>query len=196
MADLKKHMLARLRSARHWLVRAEESFDKERDIRGELDLLLAQAELQRVKEEHRSSQWRYKYPLLRHGLALSLALMAGAIGTGGAYWWQQEAKAVYPVPAAVHQQAELPVSPAVPQIVEQRKSLPEVLPSDGEEPPEQPAGQTAYQPPQNRPVAPQVTHNNSTDNNSSAAAPVHAEVVSPAEMQKLVRVAGQSLRGQ
>lgn len=192
MADLKKHMLARLRSARHWLVRAEESFDKERDIRGELDLLLAQAELQRVKEEHRSSQWRYKYPLLRHGLALSLALMAGVIGTGGAYWWQQQVKTVQPVPPALHQQAESPVSPAASQMAEQRESLPAALPSAGENLP----AQAAYQPPSDRPVTPQVT-GSSTERISSVAAPaVQAEVVSPAEMQKLVRAAGKSLRGQ
>ena len=45
MAPLKQHMYQHLRSAKEWLTKAEESFDKEHNVRAELDLMLAETPL-------------------------------------------------------------------------------------------------------------------------------------------------------
>lgn len=192
MADFKKHMVERLQSARHWLLRAEESFDKERDIRGELDLLLAQAELQHVKEEHRSRQWRYKYPLLRHGLAICLALTAGVIGTGGVYWWQHQAAQSIPVPAVIHQEAgrtELTAQSG------NSRAATHLQTNIAEEPaPSEISSRTAEEPAKTQQIIPPVAKSHTE---ARPAAPEKQEqTISPDEMQKLVRVAGKSLRGQ
>lgn len=192
MADLKKHMVLRLRSARHWLLRAEESFDKERDIRGELDLLLAQAELQHVKEEHRSRQWRYKYPLLRHGLAIGLALTAGVIGTGGVYWWQHQAAQSVPAPAVIRQEAgrtELAV-----QTGPSKAAAPSQTNIPAEPEPPEPSSRTAEEPAKTQQIIPPVIKPHTETR--SAEPEKQEQAISPDEMQKLVRAAGKSLRGQ
>lgn len=192
MADFKKHMVERLQSARHWLLRAEESFDKERDIRGELDLLLAQAELQHVKEEHRSRQWRYKYPLLRHGLAICLALTAGVIGTGGVYWWQHQASQSVPVPAVIRQEAgrtELTAQSG------NSKAAAHPQTNIAEEPaPPEISSHTAEEPAKTQQIIPPVAELHTEPR--PAAPEKQEQTISPDEMQKLVRVAGKSLRGQ
>ena len=51
---VKKHISA----ARAWLGRAESSMDKENSLRGDLDVMLAQAELQRAQETKFGYGWR------------------------------------------------------------------------------------------------------------------------------------------
>lgn len=52
--DFRKHITA----AKDWLGQAEESIDKENDIRSDLNLMLAQAELQRAKEKDDIKLWK------------------------------------------------------------------------------------------------------------------------------------------
>lgn len=111
MAEAKKHMNRHLRSARQWLSKAEEAFDKDHNVRGELDLLLAQAELQHAKEKKTPRRWTLGNPLLRHGLALGLAVFVATMGLGGAYWFLHEQKRAVPIPLA---QEEHPVKTAQP----------------------------------------------------------------------------------
>ena len=51
---VRKHISA----ARDWLGRAESSMDKENSLRGDLDVMLAQAELQRAQETKFGHGWR------------------------------------------------------------------------------------------------------------------------------------------
>ena len=66
-------------------MRAEEAFDNEHDIRGELDLLLAQAELQHVREA-KSSRWWHRYRLILNCVAFALALFVAVLGVGGVHF--------------------------------------------------------------------------------------------------------------
>lgn len=174
MAPLKQTDYQHLRSAKEWLTKAEESFDKQHDIRAELDLMLAQAELQHVKEVSRSRQWRYKYTAFRHGLALSLA-MCMAIAVGGVYWWTNKPEAVRPVP--IERQASLPVEVVAKAEV---KELPAALPKENN----LPVQQVVHESIKPLPRAEQVHQSEPS------------VVLSADEMQKLVRAAGKSLRGQ
>ena len=57
MSERKKRLKNHIKAAREWLCRAEASLDKDNSIQGDLNLMLAQAELQRAKE---SGQNQYK----------------------------------------------------------------------------------------------------------------------------------------
>ena len=173
MAPLKKTVCQHLRSAKEWLTKAEEAFDKQHDIRGELDVMLAQAELQHVKEVSRSQQWRYKYDAFRHGLALSLAMFV-VVALGGVYWWTNTPKSVTPVP--IERQASVPVE-VVPKEV---NAAPAVLTKENNPPMKQVVNEIVKPLPK-------------TERIHQAEPSV---VVSADEMQKLVRAAGKSLRGQ
>ena len=87
VADCKQNINKHLASAQQWLSEAEEAFEKDSDIRGELNLFLAQAELTRAKETTRSQHWRYRYPVFRHGMAIGFALVIAAGGITASYLW-------------------------------------------------------------------------------------------------------------
>ena len=58
MNDKRRVIKEHISAARDWLGRAESSIDKENDVRGDLDVMLAQAELQRAQETKYSARWR------------------------------------------------------------------------------------------------------------------------------------------
>lgn len=178
MADFKRHTFRHLRSARVWLTRAEESFDNDSKIRGELDLLLAQAELQHAKE---TTSLGHKRPFLRH--AVSFALAAAIVAAGfGAYWGLSARHVTEPIPLAAQ---EAKVTPAPPRA------------SDAA---------TAVRVEDQRPVAiPKPTSNTPTETISPVQHSVSTgqtkpaakdDLLSPDEMKTVIRAAGKSLRGQ
>jgi hypothetical protein len=182
MADFKRQMFRHLRSARQWLARAEESFDKDSNIRGELDLLLAQAELQHVREANSSRQWRYKYPLIRHALSAALATTILAAGIGF-YWWSSERDIAVPIPLAAQEPKSVP---AVKAAVESAASQVRV-----EEPaPATPVVISAVSSPIN--VQPAAV----SAKNERLRQVEQEDLLPPDELQKVIRAAGKSLRGQ
>lgn len=181
MADFKQRISRNLRSARQWLTRAEEAFNRDQDIRGELDLLLAQAELQHAREQQRLRQWRYKYPLLRHSLALVLAVSIVA-GGAGAYWWLQRQEAAIPIPLAMPQPRPAAGEQTAPVVREQPR------PENAK--PVTAAAQPATEPPKQAEAVRQEPAV------KEARPGGHDVNLPPEEIQKLIRAAGKSLRGQ
>ena len=185
MAQIKQHMYQHLRSAKDWLTKAEEAFAKQHDVRAELDLMLAQAELQHAKEVNRSRQWRYKYILLRHGVALTLAMFM-AVTMGGVYWWTTR-PVVAPVPLTVQPKSPVELAPKTQMVV-----TPQV-------PPVATPAEVQVQVPVQQIVKEQEMQKPSKVVQSSQVEQSHAQVpvvLSENEVQKLVRAAGKSLRGQ
>jgi hypothetical protein len=179
MADFKRHMSRHLFSAKHWLTKAEESFDKDSNIRGELDLFLAQAELQRARETNHSHQWRNKYPFLRHALSLFTATTIVVVGFG-VYWWSNASNVAVPVPP----------------VIQEAKSMPAVIPGS-----EIVASPVRAENPQ--PAAASVTPSQSVvppveqpDKVVRSRQSEKENLLAPDEMQKIIRAAGKSLRGQ
>jgi len=185
MAHFRKNVYQHLSSAKKWLTRAEEAFDKERDIRGELDLMLAQAELQHVKEVSRSKHWRHKYTVVRHGVALTCAVVM-AVGLGGVYWWTSKPDRVVPVPLA--QKVSVPVESQI-----QSSSNGGKLPAVSTEA-KKVVVVTEAAPPVQHVAAPNPISQEKKAESSQQVEP--AVAISPDEMQKLVRAAGKTLRGQ
>lgn len=188
MGQCKKNVTDGLRSARYWLQQAEDAFGKERGVRGELDLLLAQAELQRVKEGQRRGQWRYKYPLLRQLASFTIAGCIAAVGVGGAYWWLHRTPEAALQKVVEQQQAGQEASvPSTPSL------LPVAEAAQAEEASKEPVAAAVNAPSaaatrQERTVAPAHVE--------TASPSAKEEVLSQAELRQLVHTAGKSLRAQ
>ena len=84
MADLKQRAVQHLAYARRWLERAEHAFGQKRDVRGELDLILAQAEIAHAKEMGQMRRPPFWLAAARHTAALPLAGAPVGGGTCGA----------------------------------------------------------------------------------------------------------------
>jgi hypothetical protein len=193
MVDLKRAG-ERLQSARLWILHAQEAFDKKKDVRGELDLLLAQAELRRVREANCSGKWWYKYSLIRQLAALGLAVMMVTAGIGGAYFLMHRGAQQRTMSQEVvyhdildnqgarseDKSVEKPVQSAVDQA--ENKALSKVTAQF-------PAHQTVSR--EDHETAITAAHEDKPKEKA-----LQDNKVSPDEMQKLVRVAGRTLRGQ
>lgn len=191
MADLKQRAVKHLAYARRWLERAEHAYGQKRDIRGELDLILAQAEIEHAKEISQVRRPRFFVAVLRHAAAIVIAAAVVGAGAWGASFWLHRPVPVQPVPAAEHSvTATLPPgqpSPAEPVApppahVPVQAAAPAAAPSAAAQVPvPAPTAVPAYQPAADDRHEPAV----------SAAVPV-----SPQEMRQLVRTADKALRGQ
>lgn len=76
-----KNVCDHLKNVRNSLKNAEDSFRSNNDMRGELDLMLAEAEMQHLREKRGSSlAWN------RQRLAFVLAFLLVLTGAGGWFW--------------------------------------------------------------------------------------------------------------
>lgn len=80
MAEEREKICAHVKAAKDWLGRAESSLEKEEDVRGGLNLMLAEAELQRARETRKGKRFgRFLAPALAVLLALGgIALQRSA----------------------------------------------------------------------------------------------------------------------
>jgi hypothetical protein len=181
MADFKGNMFRHLRSAKVWLTRAEESFDKNSKIRGELDLLLAQAELQHARETGLSRHERYSMPFVRQ--ATSFVLAAAIVAAGfGAYWGFSERHAAVPIPLAAQ---EAKATPVVLKAVEPAAAPVRV---ENQRP--------AIASPTSNPPQEAIMPAKRSENNGQQRPAEKESLLSPDEMKDIIRAAGKSLRGQ
>ena len=167
-----------VRAARAWLCRAEVSLEKEDHIRGDLDVMLAQAELQRAQEVGRGAS---HMPWLRRAFSLGAASLAAVLAAG--VWFSLAPPAVGEPPAARPVEPDTPLSAAVPSVglaplandaVPQTAARSEVMPV-AEEPP---SGET-------------LPHEDEARTEPLAPLPVR---VPTRDMQKLMCTAGAQLR--
>lgn len=71
MKHSQRDTVHRVRAVRSWLEKAEASFDKESDIKGELNLMLAEAEMKNLRKHHPVSKgW------LRTGAVITALFLA------------------------------------------------------------------------------------------------------------------------
>lgn len=56
MAEERERLCAHIRAAQDWLGRAESSLERENDVKGDLSLMLAEAELQRARETQKKKR--------------------------------------------------------------------------------------------------------------------------------------------
>ena len=163
-------MRGKIQATKQWLTRAEEHFDRNAPVRGEMDLLLAEAELRSTLEKSQSRPRRFKLSWLHQGMAFGLAAITVVIGAGVAWWWQPERVETTPLQA---------ISVAIPVLQAQTQNISTAPPPKQETPPE--AAVDATIPRQEV---------KSIDKSVSREPSVSQE-----EMKRLVQTAGMSLRG-
>ncbi len=183
-ADDRSRLRLHVRAAREWLGRADESLGRADDVRGDLNLMLAQAELTRAKETERPSA---SVVWVRRLAPLFVAVL---IAGGGYSMWragmQTEPEILPTAERATQSAAALPeavlMTPAVKQEPE-KIVLPELTdpPLREEEPSE-----TV---PMAEPEAPETVETAETPQESVQQARRPSE-----DMQRLMNSAGQSLR--
>lgn len=182
----------RVRAVRKWLEKAESCYSSHKEVTGEINLIMAQAEMERLKETRRNGKGRKR--------ALQIAALIAAFGVflGLNAIWQvleppkesstptvQLVQEKEPAPAVKTEEpgsSSAPTETANPEIPAQ----PEPVYTVPEQPVPQPAQtQPAAVTPQ--PAAPPVR-------TAAAAAPKPA--LSDKEIQSVVGEAGRALRGQ
>lgn len=193
MADFKQRAVQHLAYARRWLERAEHAFGQKRDVRGELDLILAQAEIEHAKEMGQMDRPRFLLTALRHTAALFLAVALVGAGTWGALLWLHQPAPSSPAPVDAANSSVVVAQPvnepgrttaastptAAPAAASVQAAAPAAIPSPAAPVPAR-TSEPAYQP--------TAAHH---DNAASATA-----AVSPQEMRQLLRTADKALRGQ
>lgn len=170
---------SKIQATKHWLNRAEQHFDQNASTRGELDLLLAEAELRSTRENLKPASVGVRTFCLQHGLPFTLALALVAVGLSGAWLlWNRTPATPMAAPAlAVSQPIAVQAAQPVPS--------------------EQPNTSTApVQKTEETPSAAVVPTIPRQEVNSIDKPATRETTVSPDEMKRLVRTAGQSLRGQ
>lgn len=161
----------RIQAVKQWLNRAEENFSHNAPVRGEMDLLLAEAELRSTRERLQAGQGGLRMSWIAQGIAFAIAAVIAAVGMGTAWWWWQDAGAesvppVYAAPAAPvsHVQAQYISAAPLPK--------PVLLPA----------------------AAVDSTSSGQEVKNADRPA-IREPSVSQNEMKQLIQAAGQSLRG-
>ena len=171
MNESARKVKGRIQAVKQWLNQAEDHFGRDASARGEIDLLLAEAELRSTRETLRPGHRWLTMNWVHQGIALSLAAVFAAAGLGGAWWWWREAPApTLPIMAVV---AEAPVPPA----------------------PVQKIAAAPKQKPEPAPVAAVETTRAGQEVNDADRPAKRETAVSSEEMKRLIQAAGQSLRG-
>ena len=181
-------IVKRVQAVRKWLEKAEHSYSSHKEITGEINLIMAQAEMQRLNETHKNSKVR-RWMLRVSAMGAAFAVFLGM----NAFWSLMEPKAEEPerpVQIVIHEKERAPEGGAEDMKVSaagEDKSL-----SEAAAQPEQraePAPAPVYTPPaavETKP-APSV---------APAPAPKPAPPLSDREIQSVVGEAGRALRGQ
>ena len=168
----------KIRAVKHWLTRAEQHFDVDAPVRGQMDLLIAEAELRSTRNVVESnSNWRKGNWRLQL-IAFSFAAILVTAGVGR-LWWQNESSKNEE--SLTRQNNLAPITftapPAPVSVVEDKKLA---LPARKSEA-NAAAGVDTMNPTQEVKKTETMTAPQTT--------------LSPEEMNRLVQAAGQTLRG-
>lgn len=175
-----------VRSAKMWLEKAEQSFDRKSDIQGELNLMLAEAEMKNLRKNY-GLNLRAR---LRIAAALSIAVICAGVWYG---LTRTDASPVLPV-----QQQAQPVQEAEPVSAE---SMPA---ASAEAVPSEPYADTLNHADEVKPVSSFETRNEADSavpvleeaaEPAQLSAPAPKEVLTDAQIQQAVQDARHSLRG-
>ena len=190
----------RLRAVRKWLEKAESCYSSHKDITGEINLIMAQAEMERLKETHPHRKARKR--------ALQMAALAAAFGVFlglNAIWHVIEPAGdgnTVPLQASVEKEAPVSQAPAV----ESEKPVEETAPVEAAAP-DTSYVEAATSPSASSTVTVETVQTPAppvqTAQPAHTPAPVRTAAPAPAkpalsdkEVQSVVGEAGRALRGQ
>ena len=173
MTETAGKMKTRIQAVRQWLNQAEEHFGRNAPVRGEMDLLLAEAELRSTRETLNTGHGWLQMSWIRQGIAFSLAAVISVAGLGSAWWWWQDNR-TEPVPLAAV------VTPVPSLRMDPAHTISAVV---VQQPAPMPAATTVE------------AMNPGQEVKSTERSAVRESFVSQEEMKRLIQAAGQSLRG-
>lgn len=182
--------LKRVQAVKKWLEKAESSYSSHKEITGEINLIMAQAEMQRLKETRRPSR------LYRWGLRGCAMIVAVGLFFGGSYIYQSMAEeSQAPKTSMEMVQKEVETTPVVETVpIQEKQEEPIEVPAAVETPisasveaetPAPAVAKATQAAPTVAPAAPVV-----------AVPPKAAPALSEKEIQSVVGEAGRTLRGQ
>ena len=183
-ADDRSRLRLHVRAAQKWLGRAEDSLSRSDDIRGDLSVMLAQAELTKAQEAKRPGAF------VRFATGVAPLLAAAAVA--GVLWGLRE-EAPPPTPPAMESLTEavkMP-PPALPETEGRSEASAKVLAPAPEQPAED--GTAEVYPAEEARGQEKVYEEAPAENLRPPGQPSEARIPSE-EMQRLMSSAGQSLR--
>ena len=177
-----------VRAAREWLGRAEDSLDRAEDVRGDLNLMLAQAELTRAQEMER--------PPLSVIWARRLApLCAAALLAGGGLWAWRSVAPQAPPPLLERRTEEAEADVGAAQLRQETVPLPMLPQADAAPEREDSVLETPFAEPEYREPVEEAAVSQSEPEAPAEPPPDTGGARLPSEeMQRLMSSAGQSLR--
>ncbi|MBR5909807.1 MAG: hypothetical protein IKZ66_07565 [Schwartzia sp.] len=177
-----------VRAAREWLGRAEDSLDRAEDVRGDLNLMLAQAELTRAQEMERprpSVVWAYR---------LAPLCVAILLASGGLWAWRSAVLQTQP-PVMERRTEEAAADAVAPQFRKDTVPLPTLPQADSAPAREEPVVEMSFAETEYREPEKEVVVSTSEAEFPSEPRTDTGSVRLPSEeMQRLMSSAGQSLR--
>lgn len=172
-----KNKAAHVRSAKKWLEKAEKSFDNQATVQGELNLMLAEAEMENLRKKQGRRRW------LQAAAAVFCLLCLG-----GTFWLKQPATVGPSMP--IEKTAAKAAEPAMPQIL---PAVPDTIPQDT-------ASGSSEAGPAAAPILQAETGREPSREETAPPVPHHTtpavkQVLSERQMQEAVQEARHSLRG-
>ena len=183
--------LKRVKSVKRWLEKAENSYSNHKELTGEMNLIMAQAEMQRLKEVRGTSP-RRKWLLRGSALAVAGLLLLGAS------FLQDSFSAPASTPVRPVETAVTTPTAAVVPVEEADKKAEEILSVSAETVTTEPVDTDPSKPdPEAAPAkaAPIVMTSAPAPADVSAAMKPKAPALSDQEIQRVVGEAGRALRG-
>lgn len=178
--------LKRVKSVKRWLEKAENSYSNHKELTGEMNLIMAQAEMQRLKEVRGTSP-RRKWLLRGGALAVAGALFLGASFLKDSFF------APAPTPARPVETAVTTPTTAVVPVEEADKKAEEVPSVSAETVTTEPAETDPPKP--DSEAAPVVMTPAPAPVEVSAVTKPELPALSDQEIQRVVGEAGRALRG-
>lgn len=176
LSEYARKTCGKIQSAKHWLTKAEQHIERDAPVRGRIDILLAEAELKSIKNHLQTAASAKKGNFVSHfisfGIAVVIAIVFGALLSINSY--DSTALLTKQQSGEIHQQQVVSTQAYPAQAVQVQNSA-KASPEVG----------SAVSLSQER----QVVHGSTQPAGKDPS-------VSSDEMQRLIRAAGQSLRGQ
>ncbi len=170
-------MQKKIRAVKHWLTQAEQHYGVNSPVRGQMDLLIAEAELKSARDslESRGScaggNWRIQ------AAALALAAVLMTVGIGKIWWTDESRRHETDKPQPESSSVTTAATSAPVSAIEEKKSAPPLRSTET----------TA--------IAGVDATNSVQEVKKAETMTAPQTVLPPEEMKRLVQAAGQTLRG-
>ncbi len=190
MSERKTRLKNHIKAAREWLCKAEDSLDKNNNIQGDLNLMLAQAELQRANESQNRRKKKINWIIRLAPVAAAILL----VFAGTQFWPHVFATRAASPPLKTVAEEKIKAPGSLPPVVSEINTGEVSTPAVGGQknlPVEDPSPSAVKE----QPIQIPSVKEKNTVTEAITDRPTEPQVPT-ADMQKLMRAAGKTLRAQ